>query len=200
MQLVLASTSPFRRELLSRLQVPFDTFSPNVDETRLKDESAVALVRRLAEAKAEAAITRFPDALVIGSDQVAVLGNKILGKPHTHDVAVKQLKAASGKRVVFQTGLCLLNTATGHTQVEVIAFSVDFRKLSDTQIENYLRAEQPYNCAGSFKSEALGVALFESMEGEDPTALIGLPLIRLTRMLENEGLDILDHALRDQTP
>ncbi|MCP5142363.1 MAG: septum formation inhibitor Maf [Gammaproteobacteria bacterium] len=200
MQLVLASTSPFRRELLSRLQVPFDTFSPNVDETRLKDESAVALVRRLAEAKAEAAITRFPDALVIGSDQVAVLGNKILGKPHTHDVAVKQLKAASGKRVVFQTGLCLLNTATGHTQVEVIAFSVDFRKLSDTQIENYLRAEQPYNCAGSFKSEALGVALFESMEGEDPTALIGLPLIRLTRMLENEGLDILDHALRDQIP
>ena len=194
MQLVLASTSPFRRDLLSRLQVPFDTFSPNVDETRLKDESAVALVRRLAEAKAEAAITRFPDALVIGSDQVAVLGNKILGKPHTHDVAVKQLKAASGKRVVFQTGLCLLNTATGHTQVEVIAFSVDFRKLSDTQIENYLRAEQPYNCAGSFKSEALGVALFESMEGEDPTALIGLPLIRLTRMLENEGLDILDHA------
>lgn len=196
MQLVLASTSPFRRDLLSRLQVPFDTFSPNVDETRLKDESAVALVRRLAEAKAEAAITRFPDALVIGSDQVAVLGNKILGKPHTHDVAVKQLKAASGKRVVFQTGLCLLNTATGHTQVEVIAFSVDFRKLSDTQIENYLRAEQPYNCAGSFKSEALGVALFESMEGEDPTALIGLPLIRLTRMLENEGLDILDHAIR----
>ena len=200
MQLVLASTSPFRRELLSRLQVPFDTFSPNVDETRLKDESAVALVRRLAEAKAEAAVTRFPDALVIGSDQVAVLGNKILGKPHTHDVAVKQLKAASGKRVVFQTGLCLLNTDTGHTQVEVIAFSVDFRKLSDTQIENYLRAEQPYNCAGSFKSEALGVALFESMEGEDPTALIGLPLIRLTRMLENEGLDILDHALRDQIP
>ncbi|MCB1735912.1 MAG: septum formation inhibitor Maf [Gammaproteobacteria bacterium] len=198
MQLVLASTSPFRRELLSRLQVPFDTFAPDIDEKRRPDESAITLVRRLAKQKAAAAKMDFPEALVIGSDQVAVLGSEILGKPHTHDNAVAQLKAASGKRVVFQTGLCLLNTATGHSQVEVIPFTVEFRRLTDTQIDNYLRAEQPYRCAGSFKSEALGVALFERMEGDDPTSLIGLPLIRLTRMLEREGLDILDHALGSQ--
>ena len=198
MQLVLASTSPFRRELLSRLQVPFDTFAPDIDEKRRPDESAITLVRRLAKQKAAAAKMDFPEALVIGSDQVAVLGSEILGKPHTHDNAVAQLKAASGKRVVFQTGLCLLNTATGHSQVEVIPFTVEFRRLTDTQIDNYLRAEQPYRCAGSLKSEALGVALFERMEGDDPTSLIGLPLIRLTRMLEREGLDILDHALGSQ--
>lgn len=200
MKLVLASTSPFRRELLSRLQVPFDTFAPDIDETRHSDENATSLVRRLAEQKAMAGGGQFPNALVIGSDQVAVLGSKILGKPHTHENAVAQLKAASGHKVVFQTGLCLLNTATGHSQVEVMSYSVVFRRLTDTHIDNYLRAEQPYKCAGSFKSEALGVALFERMEGDDPSSLIGLPLIRLTRMLEREGLDILDHALGTLRP
>ena len=138
-----------------------------------------------------AVAARQPDSLIIGSDQVAVIDGEILGKPGNHDKAVAQLKTASGRRVTFLTGLCLYNSATGDSQVEVVPFGVVFRELSEAQIENYLQAEQPYNCAGSFKSEAMGIALFERLEGEDPNTLIGLPLIRLVRMLEAEGVRVI---------
>ena len=169
----------------------FTAISPDVDETPLKGESPEALVKRLAETKARAVSAQFPQALIIGSDQVAILGNKILGKPGTHQRAKEQLKAASGERVSFLTGLCLLNSATGRGQVDIVSFNVQFRRLDDAQIENYLLKEKPYNCAGSFKSEGLGIALFAALEGEDPNALIGLPLIRLVDMLKTEGIDIL---------
>jgi MAF protein len=195
-QLVLASTSPFRKALLERLGQPFSTAHPEADETRRPNETAHALVERLSSDKARAVAGRFPEALIIGSDQVAVLDDEILGKPGTHEKAMEQLSAASGKEVLFLTGLCLLNAASGHAQVEVVSFTVKFRPLTTRQIENYLRREQPYNCAGSFKSEGLGIALFEAMKGEDPNALIGLPLIRLIAMLNNEGVDVLENELR----
>jgi septum formation protein len=190
-QLVLGSTSPFRRQLLEKLGLPFDTASPETDETPLEDETPQRLVARLAEAKARAVAAQYPQALIIGSDQVAVNGDEILGKPHTHEKAMEQLRNASGKHVRFLTGLCLYNAATNHAQVEVVPFDVVFRELTDEMIDNYLKAEQPYNCAGSFKSEAMGIALFQRLEGEDPNTLIGLPLIRLVRMLENEGLRVI---------
>jgi len=190
-QLVLASTSPFRKALLERLGQPFLTASPETNETRRPGEAPAALVERLSEDKARAVASRFPNALIIGSDQVAVLGDEILGKPGTHEKAMDQLTAASGNEVLFLTGLCLLNAASGQAQVEVVPFTVKFRSLTTSQIENYLRREQPYNCAGSFKSEGLGIALFEAMKGEDPNALIGLPLIRLIAMLNDEGMDVL---------
>ena len=190
-QLVLASTSPFRRELLQKLQLAFTTDSPDIDESRHDGETPEQLVARLAEEKAMAVAARQPDSLIIGSDQVAIIDGQILGKPGNHDKAVAQLKTASGRRVTFLTGLCLYNSATGDSQVEVVPFGVVFRELSEAQIENYLQAEQPYNCAGSFKSEALGIALFERLEGEDPNTLIGLPLIRLVRMLEAEGVRVI---------
>lgn len=191
MQLVLASTSPFRKELLERLGLEFATASPDVDESHQAGESPLELVRRLSEAKARAVAADYPNALIIGSDQVAVNGEQILGKPHTHEKAIEQLSAASGKRITFQTGLCLFNAATGETQVDVVPFSVVFRDLSPEAIDHYLRREQPYNCAGSFKSEGLGISLFQRMEGEDPNALIGLPLIRLIDMLGQEGISVL---------
>ncbi|NOX08749.1 MAG: septum formation inhibitor Maf [Gammaproteobacteria bacterium] len=190
-QLVLASTSPFRKELLSRLQLDFETASPDIDESPLEGEPPLQLVYRLAEQKAKACASQFPDALLIGSDQIALLGDQILGKPGNHEKACQQLKKLSGQYVSFLTGLCLYNAKQQRSQIEVIQFNVYFRILSDEQIENYLRAETPYNCAGSFKSEAMGVALFDRLEGDDPTALIGLPLIRLTRMLENEGVCVI---------
>ncbi len=190
-QLVLGSTSPFRRQLLEKLGLPFDTASPETDETPLGGETPEQLVARLAEAKARAVKSQHPEALIIGSDQVAVNEGEILGKPHTHDKAMEQLRNASGKHVRFLTGLCLYNAATDHAQVEVVPFDVVFRDLSDEMIDNYLKAEQPYNCAGSFKSEAMGIALFEKLEGEDPNTLIGLPLIRLVRMLEAEGVRVI---------
>ena len=190
-ELVLGSTSPFRKALLEKLGLPFSTHSPEVDETRLADESPEQLVYRLAEAKARAVGEKKPDALIIGSDQVAVIDDEILGKPGTHDRAVEQLRNASGRKVTFLTGLCLLNSRTGVAQTEVVPFTVHFRELSDEQIDNYLRSEEPYNCAGSFKSEALGISLFERLEGDDPNTLIGLPLIRLVRMLENEGVRVI---------
>ena len=190
-QLILGSTSPFRRQLLEKLGLPFDTAAPETDETPLQGETPEQLVARLAEAKARAVKSQHPEALIIGSDQVAVNGGEILGKPHTHDKAMEQLRNASGKHVRFLTGLCLYNAATDHAQVEVVPFDVVFRDLSDEMIDNYLKAEQPYNCAGSFKSEAMGIALFERLEGEDPNTLIGLPLIRLVRMLENEGVRVI---------
>lgn len=189
--LLLASSSPYRRELLERLQLPFTWQSPSIDETRLEDESGIDLVKRLAEEKARALADRHPDHLIIGSDQVAVLGNgEILGKPHDLPRAQQQLRAASGSSVTFLTGLALLNSNTGQCQVDCVPFTVHFRPLSDERILRYLQREQPFDCAGSFKSEGLGISLFRSTEGEDATSLIGLPLIRLVDMLLNEGVEI----------
>jgi len=191
MKLVLASTSPFRRAVLEKLGVPFDVVSPEVDETPLPGETPEALVERLAIAKAQAVADQREAGLVIGSDQVAVIDGEILGKPGSHERAVAQLRRASGKRVTFLTGLALVNAGSGRVQSEVAPFHVHFRDLTESLIENYLKREQPYNCAGSFKSEALGIVLFERLEGDDPNTLIGLPLIRLVRMLEAEGVSVL---------
>ncbi|MBT3043679.1 MAG: septum formation inhibitor Maf [Candidatus Thiodiazotropha sp. (ex Codakia orbicularis)] len=189
--LILASSSPFRRELLSRLGVEFSSMSPDIDEGILRDEPPERLVTRLAESKAREVAKDHKGALVIGSDQVAVVDGAIMGKPGGHQQAVEQLLSVSGKRVSFLTGLCLLNSETGHVQLCCEPFHVIFRVLQKSEIENYLLKEKPYNCAGSFKSEGLGISLFERLEGEDPNALIGLPLIRLIAMLRNEGLDVL---------
>ena len=189
--LILASTSPYRKQLLERLGLPFECAAPDVDESPHTGETPDHLVRRLSEAKARAVAARHPDALIVGSDQMAVCGDEVLGKPGTHERAAAQLARLSGRRVTFLTGLCLYNSSNDRLQLEVVPFHVVFRPLSGSMIEHYLRREQPYNCAGSFKSEGLGSALFERLEGDDPTALIGLPLIRLTRMLENEGVSVL---------
>jgi septum formation protein len=191
MEIILASTSPFRKELLERLGLGFQTAAPEVDETALPGEAPEHLVARLAEAKAKAVQKIFPNGLIIGSDQVAVLDNRIITKPSGHNNAVEQLINASGRKVTFLTGLCLFNARTNRVQVQVVPFSVIFRDLQREQIETYLHREQPYNCAGSFKSEGLGIALFKRMEGDDPTALIGLPLITLVDMLANEGVGVL---------
>lgn len=188
--LVLGSTSIYRRELLERLQIPFGSAAPDIDETRLDNESAADMVLRLSHSKSVAVATDHPEALIIGSDQCAVLGNQVLGKPGNHQTAVQQLSACSGKRVEFLTGLCLYNAKTAQHQLALVPFSVEFRELSDAEIENYLLREQPYNCAGSFKSEGLGISLFKALHGEDPNALIGLPLIKLTEMLRKEGFVI----------
>jgi MAF protein len=192
MELILASTSPFRKALLERLQVSFQCASPEIDESPLEGESAAEMVVRLARQKAEAARNNHPDALIIGSDQSAVLDGEIVTKSGDFDNALRQLQKASGKRIIFQTGLCLLNAETGNMQTACVPYTVVFRKLTDQMIENYLKKEEPYNCAGSFKSEGLGIALFEKFEGEDPNALIGLPLIKLITMLENEGFSVLN--------
>ena len=189
--LVLASTSPFRRQLLERLGLPFITAVPDLDETSLPGEAAERLVIRLAEAKARAVSVAHPTALIIGSDQVACIDGKILGKPGNRERAAAQLEQASGRTVAFFTGLCLLNSTTGRAQTACEPFRVHFRRLSREQIEAYLDREQPFGCAGSFKSEGLGIALFRRLEGDDPNALIGLPLIRLVDMLLEERLDVL---------
>ncbi|KAF0863735.1 nucleoside triphosphate pyrophosphatase [Pseudomonas sp. LD120] len=188
--LLLASSSIYRRELLSRLQLPFTCSAPDIDESRHPDEPATELVKRLAEEKARALAASHPAHLIIGSDQVAVLGERIIGKPHTFDRARQQLLDASGASVTFLTGLALLNSQTGHCQVDCIPFTVNMRTLDSVRIERYLRAEQPFDCAGSFKAEGLGVSLFQSTEGSDATSLIGLPLIRLVDMLLSEGVKI----------
>ena len=188
--LVLASTSPFRRELLQRLGLTFETLAPDVDETRRQGETPEALVLRLSEAKARAGASQYPDALIIGSDQVAVCGDEVLGKPGNHAAACVQLRRLAGQRVSFLTGLCLYDAASDTVLVDLIPYQVVFRRLTDQQIDRYLKIEQPYNCAGSFKSEGLGISLFESMHGEDPNALIGLPLIRLTSWLNASGINI----------
>jgi len=190
-KLILASSSPFRRELLSRLGLKFDPVSPQVNETSLPDETPEQIARRLAQSKARSVAADYPNALIIGSDQVAVIGDRIIGKPGNHEQAVDQLTRASGQTMKFYTAVCVLNSATSHMQLDVIPFSVKFRRLDKKTIENYLLREKPYDCAGSFKSEGLGIALFENMSGDDPTALIGLPLIRLIHMLEQEGMTIL---------
>ena len=189
-RLVLASTSTFRRELLARLQIPFETAAPDTDETALPDEAPAITAERLALAKAQAVAARFPDALIIGSDQVAYCGNDTYGKPGTRENASKQLKSMRGKEVIFHTGLCLLNAATGRAQVGGIPTAVRFRNLGDAEIERYLDREDALNCAGSAKSEGLGIALMEYMQGDDPNALIGLPLIALCRMLRAEGVEL----------
>lgn len=191
MQLVLASTSPFRKSVLDKLGLPFECHAPEVDETPQAGEKPAQLVERLSIAKAQAVAAHYQQGLIIGSDQVAVIDDEILGKPGNHEKAIAQLQRASGKTVTFLTGLALVNAASGAIQAEVVPFKVVFRPLSHSQIVNYLHAEQPYNCAGSFKSEGLGIALFERLEGEDPNTLIGLPLIRLIRMLEKEGLTVI---------
>lgn len=188
--LVLGSTSPFRKALLDKLGIPFITDTPNTDEKRRPGETPDRLVRRLAEDKARDVASRFPDALVIGSDQVACVGDEILGKPGNRENAIAQLSAASGKAVTFYTGLCLYNTANDQIQVAVEPFVVHFRKLGAAQIERYIDHEQPFNCAGSFKSEGLGITLFAALEGRDPNALVGLPLIRLVEMLDRQGVSL----------
>ena len=189
--LVLASSSAYRRTLLERLHLPFICQAPQIDESALPGESAEQLVRRLAEQKARALAGQYPRHLIIGSDQAATLADgRILGKPHDFARAREQLRAASDSSVTFYTGLCLYNSQSGQSQVACIPFTVHFRALDDARIERYLRLEQPYDCAGSFKSEGLGVSLFRSTEGEDATSLIGLPLIRLIDMLLAEGVQV----------
>jgi len=190
-QLILGSSSPFRAELLTKLGLPFITASPDIDETALTNESPETLVQRLSEQKARAIAAQHPNALIIGSDQVAVLGDKILGKPKTHDQAIKQLTAQSGHTVTFLTGLALYNSQTQQMHSLVEPFEVKFRALTGQQIEFYLLQEQPYQCAGSFKSEGLGISLFEKLVGDDPNSLIGLPLIKLIQLLAAEEIDIL---------
>jgi septum formation protein len=186
--LVLASSSIYRSELLKRLQLPFEIAAPNVDETPLPHESARATSMRLSQEKARAITVDYPDALIIGSDQVALLEGRQIGKPLTHDNAVDQLRTMRGKTTCFYTALTLLNSKTGNMQTEVAKNFVTLRDLSDEEIEGYLLKEQPYHCAGSAKSEGLGIALISSMTGEDPNALIGLPLILLIQMLRNENV------------
>lgn len=188
--LILASSSPYRRELLGRLNLAFSCSSPDIDESRLTDETPCDMVKRLALEKARALSSTYAQHLIIGSDQVAVLDQQVLGKPHTLERAFSQLSAASGKSVSFLTGLALLNSATGQYQVDCVPFTVHFRNLSPEQIQRYLEAEQPLDCAGSFKAEGLGVSLFRSTEGSDANSLIGLPLIRLVDMLYEEGCQI----------
>lgn len=189
--LILASTSPYRHELLSRLRIPFETVSPDVDETPFENESAKNTSWRLSREKAQAVAKQFPDALIIGSDQVVLFGEQQLGKPLSHENAVQQLKLLRGQTVVFYTALTLLNARTENIQTEVAEIRVQYRNISDTQIENYLNKEQPYNCAGCFKSEGLGIAILSSIKGDDPNALIGLPLILLVEMLQKEKYAVL---------
>ncbi|MBT9500775.1 MAG: septum formation inhibitor Maf [Burkholderiaceae bacterium] len=187
--LILGSTSRYRRELLERLRLPFTVAAPDVDETPLPGETPIALARRLAKAKARAVAALHPQAIVIGSDQVADLNGQSLGKPGNHERAVEQLRAMRGQAVVFQTAVAVVCQATGFEAQDLAPVTVRFRELSDAEIEAYLRAEQPYDCAGSAKSEALGIALVSAMESDDPTALVGLPLIRVCNMLRAAGLD-----------
>ncbi|MEK7435675.1 MAG: Maf family nucleotide pyrophosphatase [Pseudomonadota bacterium] len=190
-QIVLASTSKYRRELLARLGLPFEVAAPLVDETALPNEAPEDSARRLAEAKARAVADRFPQAIVIGSDQVAILEGSVLGKPGNHANALRQLKAMRGKEVAFHTALCVCDAASGQALTRVLPYYVRFRDYSDAQIERYLRREQPYDCAGSARCEGLGIALIAEMRGADPNALIGLPLIALTEMLAALGVSIL---------
>jgi septum formation protein len=189
--LILGSTSAYRRELLQRLRLPFEVAAPDVDETPQPGERPPELARRLALAKARAVAQRHPSALVIGSDQVADLGGEPLGKPCTHERAVEQLRRMRGRTVIFQTAVAVVCIETGFEQLDLAPVRVRFRDLGDVEIETYLRAETPYDCAGSAKSEGLGIALLESIESDDPTTLVGLPLIRTARMLRAAGLPLL---------
>jgi MAF protein len=190
-KLVLSSTSPFRKEILAKFNIPFVCAEPNIDESAFDNESPVELVERLAIEKAKAVAGEFPDALIIGSDQVAMCDGEILGKPHNFENAVKQLEKFSNKTVVFYTGLCVYDSGLDYTTTLIEPFLVHFNQLSLSDIENYLHAEQPYNCAGSFKSEGLGICLFKKLEGDDPNTLIGLPLIKLVELLKQHNVNVL---------
>ncbi len=189
--LVLGSTSVFRKSILAKLNLPFQCASPDIDESAHVNETPQALVERLAIEKAKAVSVNFSNALIIGSDQVAVYDGEIIGKPHTHDNAIKQLSKFSGQTVTFYTGLCVLNSDTQEMTSLVEPFTVHFNALNPNDIEQYLKAEQPYNCAGSFKSEGLGICLFKKLQGDDPNTLIGLPLIQLVKLLKIHGVDVL---------
>jgi septum formation protein len=188
MKLILASTSRYRKDLLARLNLAFDSVAPEVDETPLANERPIDTARRLALAKAQAVCGRHPDALIVGSDQVAVCEGRRLDKPGSHANAVRQLRHASGRSVVFHTAVVLLNSRSGRVQTEVVPTETRFRSLSEAEIERYLGAEPAYDCAGSAKAEGLGISLLEEIQSPDPTALIGLPLIALCTMLRNEGI------------
>jgi len=188
-QLILASTSRYRRELLERLRLPFDVASPEVDEASLAGETPAALAQRLALAKAHAVAQRHPNAVVIGSDQVADLAGETIGKPGTHERAVAQLQRMRGNCVVFQTAVAVVCAAKNYVGTVLVPVVVRFRQLKDAEIERYLRAEQPYDCAGSAKAETLGIALLDAIESNDPTALIGLPLIKTCALLRDAGID-----------
>ena len=194
MLLVLASTSAYRRELLARLRLRFEVFAPGVDEVRLPDELPEAAARRLAQTKARAGVAIYPDALLIGSDQVAEIDGQRLDKPGTFERAAQQLALLSGQCADFHTAVALLNSRSGTLQTRVVVTRVYFRRFTARQIETYLRKEQPFDCAGSARSEGLGIALIERIEGTDPTALIGLPLMALTEMLQAEGVDVIERA------
>lgn len=189
--LILASSSPYRRELLARLRIPFSTVSPDIDESALDGELPQDTALRLAQAKARKVAELHSQTLIIGCDQVATLDGMPLGKPLTHDNAVRQLQTMRGRSVVFHSALCLYNASTGAIQADTVPYTVEFRDLTDAQIERYLRIEQPYDCAGSAKSEGLGIALIAAMHGTDPNALIGLPLIRLISMLQQENVHVI---------
>lgn len=189
--LILASTSRYRRELLARLRVPFECVAPGVDESALAQETPARLASRLARAKAQAVASRRPDAVVIGADQVADLDGETIGKPGSHERAVAQLRRMSGHTVVFQTAVAVVQASRGFLAEVLVPVAVRFRSLDAATIETYLRAEQPYDCAGSAKSEGIGLALLEAVEADDPTALIGLPLIHTCRLLRGAGIDVL---------
>jgi septum formation protein len=189
-QIILASSSPYRKQLLERLRLKFDCQAPDIDESVEAGESAPDYVRRLAHDKAAAIAGSNPDAVVIGSDQCAVLDGQILGKPGSHENALRQLRAARGKTVTFRTAVCVMHAKSGFCEVDEVPFEVEFRELADNRLEHYLRVEQPYQCAGSFKAEGYGACLFRRMRGDDPSALIGLPLFRLSTMLESAGVEV----------
>lgn len=194
LQILLASSSTYRHQLLQKLGLNFESASPDIDESALPGETARQLVLRLAQAKADKLAQTHKHHLIIGSDQVATYENNILGKPQNHNAAIEQLKQFSGRQITFLTSLCLLNSQSTQHQLSIESCTVKFRTLSKNQIECYLAKEQPYDCAGSFKSEGLGISLFESIHTNDPNILIGLPLIRLTDMLMNEGVDPLTYT------
>jgi MAF protein len=189
-KIILASSSPYRKELLKRLDIAFTTVSPEVNERYFQDELISDYVLRLAKTKAESIVSKNDNTLIIAADQALQCDKKILGKPGNYNKAKEQLLFMSNRSLTFYTGLCLINTETKIIEEDVVSFRVDFRKLTESEIENYLVKEKPYDCVGSFKSEKLGISLLKKMNGDDPTALIGLPLIRLCKMLRNQGVDI----------
>ena len=189
-KIILASSSPYRKELLKRLGITFTTVSPEVNERYFQDELISDYVLRLAKTKAESIVSKNDSSLIIAADQALQCDKKILGKPGNYNKAKEQLIFMSNRSLTFYTGLCLINTETKIIEEDVVSFRVDFRKLTESEIENYLVKEKPYDCVGSFKSEKLGISLLKKMDGDDPTALIGLPLIRLCKMLRNQGVDI----------
>ncbi len=186
--LVLASSSPTRRTVLEKLRIPFQVVAPHTDETPLPKEKPEALVQRLATDKARSVASSCSSHLIIGCDQVAVIGDDIHGKPRNREHAIVQLQTASGQSILLQTGIMLLNSESGNEQLDVVNYRVEFRKLTQSMIENYIDADQPYDCGGSLRSESLGIALLKKFDGDDPNALLGLPLIRLLDMLANEGV------------